>query len=45
LCEDVILNRKADWNRKADHFRRDVKSKGKVEVKDEAWRNTPVEES
>src|SRR6187397_2964031 len=44
LCEDVILNRKADGTERLIIFAETVKSKGKVEVKDEAWRNTPVEE-
>jgi 5-methyltetrahydrofolate--homocysteine methyltransferase len=44
LCEDVILNRKADGTERLIIFAETVKSKGKVEVKDEAWRNTAVEE-
>lgn len=44
LCEDVILNRKADATEKLISLAETVKAKGKVEVKDEAWRNGPVEE-
>ncbi len=47
LCEDVILNRNNDNNQATEKlisFAETVKAKGKVEVKDEAWRNTSVEE-
>src|SRR5574339_486803 len=47
LCEDVILNRHNDNNEATEKlisFAETVKAKGKVEVKDEAWRNAPVEE-
>nr|WP_294904871.1 methionine synthase [uncultured Lacibacter sp.] len=47
LCEDVILNRNNDNNEATDKliaFAETVKSKGKETVKDEAWRNTSVEE-
>ncbi|HUR65632.1 MAG TPA: vitamin B12 dependent-methionine synthase activation domain-containing protein, partial [Chitinophagaceae bacterium] len=47
LCEDVILNRNNDNNEATEKlivFAETVKAKGKVAVKDEAWRNTPVEE-
>lgn len=47
LCEDVILNRNNDNNEATDKlitFAETVKSKGKEEKKDEAWRNTSVEE-
>jgi len=47
LCEDVILNRNNDQNQSTEKliaFAETVKAKGKVEVKNEAWRNTPVEE-
>jgi 5-methyltetrahydrofolate--homocysteine methyltransferase len=47
LCEDVILNRNNDNNEATEKlitFAETVKSKGKEQVKDEAWRNTPVEE-
>ena len=43
LCEDVILNRNNDNNEATEKliaFAETVKAKGKVEVKDEAWRNT-----
>ena len=42
LCEDVILNRNNDNNEATEKliaFAETVKAKGKVEVKDEAWRN------
>jgi 5-methyltetrahydrofolate--homocysteine methyltransferase len=47
LCEDVILNKNNDNNEATEKliaFAETVKAKGKVEVKDEAWRNTSVEE-
>ncbi|MBM3416830.1 MAG: methionine synthase [Bacteroidetes bacterium] len=47
LCEDVILNRNNDSNEATEKliaFAETVKAKGKTEVKDEAWRNAPVEE-
>jgi 5-methyltetrahydrofolate--homocysteine methyltransferase len=47
LCEDVILNRNNDNNEATEKlivFAESVKAKGKVEVKDEAWRNASVEE-
>ncbi|MEA3424739.1 MAG: methionine synthase [Bacteroidota bacterium] len=46
LCEDVILNRNNDSNEATEKliaFAETVKAKGKVEVKDEAWRNDTVE--
>jgi len=46
LCEDVILNRNNDDNgatEKLIQFAETVKAKGKVEVKDEKWRNETVE--
>ncbi|MES2002975.1 MAG: methionine synthase [Bacteroidota bacterium] len=46
LCEDVILNRNNDNNEATEKLiahAETVKAKGKVEVKDEAWRNEPVE--
>ncbi len=46
LCEDVLLNRNNDNNEATEKliaFAETVKAKGKVEVKDEAWRNEPVE--
>ncbi len=47
LCEDVILNRNNENNESTEKliaFAETVKSKGKVQVKDEAWRNGTVEE-
>src|SRR4030095_10387054 len=47
LCEDVILNRNNENNEATEKliaFAENVKAKGKAEVKDEAWRNTSVEE-
>jgi 5-methyltetrahydrofolate--homocysteine methyltransferase len=44
LCEDVILNRRPDATEHLVTFAETVKAKGKEEVKDEAWRNTTVEE-
>ncbi|MEO6639228.1 MAG: vitamin B12 dependent-methionine synthase activation domain-containing protein [Ginsengibacter sp.] len=43
LCEDVILNRSDDATDKLLVFAETVKAKGKVIVKDEAWRKEPVE--
>ncbi len=46
LCEDVILNRNNDNNEATEAlivFAETVKAKGKEVVKDEAWRNEPVE--
>src|ERR687889_1015676 len=46
LCEDVLLNRNNENNEATEKmiaFAETVKAKGKVEVKDEAWRNDPVE--
>lgn len=47
LCEDVILNRNNDNNEATEKliaFAETVKAKGKVEIKDESWRNGSVEE-
>src|SRR5215217_646573 len=47
LCEDVILNRNNDNNEATEKmiaFAETVKAKGKEIVKDEAWRNTSIEE-
>lgn len=47
LCEDVILNRNNDNNEATEKliaFAETVKASGKTEKKDDAWRNTPVEE-
>jgi len=46
LCEDVILNRNNTNNEATEaliNFAETVKAKGKVEVKDEKWRNESVE--
>lgn len=43
LVEDVILNRDADATDKLLAFAETVKSKGKEQVKDEAWRKESVE--
>ncbi|MBA2248600.1 MAG: methionine synthase [Chitinophagaceae bacterium] len=43
LCEDVILNRNPDATDKLLAFAETVKAKGKVAIKDEAWRNDRVE--
>jgi 5-methyltetrahydrofolate--homocysteine methyltransferase len=44
LCEDVIQNRRPDATERLVSFAETVKSKGKEEKKDDAWRNTSVEE-
>ncbi|HEY0677224.1 MAG TPA: methionine synthase [Chitinophagaceae bacterium] len=44
LCEDVIMNRRPDATERLVNFAETVKAKGKEEKKDDAWRNTPVEE-
>jgi 5-methyltetrahydrofolate--homocysteine methyltransferase len=47
LCEDVILNRNNEQNQATEkliQFAETVKAKGKVQEKDEAWRNSTVEE-
>src|ERR1700712_3493929 len=46
LCEDVILNRNNDNNEATEkliQFAETVKAKGKEIIKDESWRNEPVE--
>jgi 5-methyltetrahydrofolate--homocysteine methyltransferase len=43
LCEDVILNLSDGATDKLLAFAETVKQKDKVEVKDEAWRSSPVE--
>ena len=46
LCEDVILNKNNDDNgatEKLIQFADTVKAKGKENIKDETWRNAPVE--
>jgi 5-methyltetrahydrofolate--homocysteine methyltransferase len=42
--EDVLLNRRADATERLVDFAETVKAKDKAPVKDEAWRNAPVEE-
>src|ERR1700744_5879204 len=44
LCEDVILNRNPEATDKLLAFAETVKAKDKAEVKNEAWRQGPVEE-
>jgi len=47
MCEDVLLNRNNDNNEATErliNFAETVKAKGKETVKDDAWRNTSVEE-
>jgi 5-methyltetrahydrofolate--homocysteine methyltransferase len=41
--EDVLLNRRDDATERLIDFAENIKSKGKAKVKDEAWRNEPVE--
>lgn len=43
MVEDVLLNRKPDATEKLVDYAEKVKSKGKELVRDEAWRNEPVE--
>ncbi len=42
--EDVLLNRRDDATERLVEFAETVKAAGKVAVKDEAWRERPVEE-
>ena len=42
LCEDVLLNRRADATERLVDFAETVKQKGKVEVVADAWRSLPV---
>lgn len=42
LCEDVILNKNPEATDKLLAFAETIKSKGKVQVKDEAWRKEDV---
>ena len=44
LVEDVLLNRRPDATERLVDFAETVKAHGKVAVKDEQWRNAPVEE-
>ncbi|CAN5378103.1 methionine synthase [soil metagenome] len=41
--EDVLLNRRSDATERLLEYAEKVKSKGKEVVRDEAWRNDPVE--
>ncbi|MFZ4057570.1 MAG: methionine synthase [Ferruginibacter sp.] len=46
LCEDVLLNKNNDNNEATEaliNHAETVKAKGKVEIKDEKWRNEPVQ--
>ena len=42
--EDVLLNRRDDATERLVDFAENIKAKGKAKVKDEAWREQPVEE-
>jgi 5-methyltetrahydrofolate--homocysteine methyltransferase len=42
-CEDVVLNRRPDATERLVTFAETVKTSSKEIVKDEAWRNNPVE--
>ncbi|WP_442892819.1 methionine synthase [Emticicia sp. 17c] len=42
LCEDVLLNRRADATERLVTFAETVKSKGKEQTVDNSWRNLPV---
>ena len=42
--EDVLLNRRDDATERLVEFAEKVQSKGKVAIKNDAWRNEPVEE-
>ncbi|MCU7513637.1 MAG: methionine synthase [Ignavibacteria bacterium] len=44
LVEDVILNRRPDATERLVSFAEQIKQKDKSEVKEEAWRESPVEE-
>src|SRR5215831_11464710 len=41
--EDVLLNRRDDATERLIEFAERVKAKGKIDIKDEAWRSEPVE--
>jgi len=43
LVEDVLLNRRQDATERLVEFADNIKSKGKVIVRDEEWRKDPVE--
>ncbi|MCS7019436.1 MAG: methionine synthase [Cytophagales bacterium] len=42
--EDVLLNRRPDATERLIEFAEQVKNKGKEVIKDESWRNEPVQE-
>ncbi|MGE0635508.1 MAG: methionine synthase [Bacteroidia bacterium] len=42
--EDVLLNRRPDATERMVEYAETIKAKGKVQVRDDAWRNTTVEE-
>ncbi len=44
LVEDVLFNKRPEATERLVDYAERVKSKGKVAVKDEAWRSRPVEE-
>src|SRR3712207_6144024 len=44
LVEDVLLNRRPDATERLIEHAEKVKNKGKEIIKDEAWRNAPVQE-
>jgi 5-methyltetrahydrofolate--homocysteine methyltransferase len=44
LVEDVLLNRRKDATERLVEYAERVKSSGKAQAKDEAWRSAPVEE-
>ena len=44
LVEDVLLNRRNDATERLVEFAETVKQKGKIEVKQDEWRNAPVKE-
>lgn len=44
LCEDVLLNRRPDATERLIEYAERVKNKGKEVIKDEAWRQAPVQE-
>jgi 5-methyltetrahydrofolate--homocysteine methyltransferase len=44
LVEDVLLNRRADATERLVEFADNIKTKGKVIVRDEEWRKEPVEQ-
>ncbi|WP_026999644.1 methionine synthase [Eisenibacter elegans] len=44
LIEDVLLNRRPDATERLVDYAETVKNQGKEKVRDDAWRNAPVEE-